>query len=119
MNRIIMTLALATNLAVSFLCWSRSVSAQKGSRCDTPNKNCRTGFSETFCQIINGQLVCNETGRCCTGAEPPLRPNEVSLDGLEVTQSIQNMSQSVTLVAGKPTWARAYLSSTFAGPITV
>jgi hypothetical protein len=35
--------------------------------------------------------------------------NEVSLAGLEITQAIQDMAEDVTLVAGKTTWARAYL----------
>jgi hypothetical protein len=35
--------------------------------------------------------------------------NEVSLAGLEITQAIQDMAENVTLVAGKATWAKAYL----------
>ena len=46
-------------------------------------------------------------------------PNEVALDGLEVTQAIQNMDHTVTLVANKATWVRAYLSSHSTAPMTV
>jgi hypothetical protein len=34
----------------------------------------------------------------------------VNLDGIEVVQSVQDMNQSVPLVAGKNTWVRIYLS---------
>lgn len=34
----------------------------------------------------------------------------LSFDGMEVTQSVQDMDQSVPLVTGKTTWVRAYLS---------
>jgi hypothetical protein len=47
---------------------------------------------------------------------PPIR---VLLDGLEVTQSVQNMQHSVPLVAGKATVVRAYLSVESAGRIDV
>lgn len=33
-----------------------------------------------------------------------------SVDGIEVVQVVQDMAHSVPLVAGKPTWVRAYLS---------
>ncbi|SRR5579862_916901 len=41
---------------------------------------------------------------------PPPQPPWVTLDGIEVTQSVQDMSQSVPLVAGKTTVVRVYLS---------
>lgn len=43
----------------------------------------------------------------------------VELDGIEVTQAIQDMSQSIPLVAGKATVARVYLSSYSAATVTV
>jgi hypothetical protein len=33
----------------------------------------------------------------------------ISLQGIEVTQAIQDMNNSVQLIAGKPTWVRVYL----------
>ena len=36
--------------------------------------------------------------------------SHVNLDGIEVVQSIQDLDQSVPLVAGKQTWVRVYLS---------
>src|SRR5215211_1358903 len=39
-----------------------------------------------------------------------------SLDGTEVTQAIQDMNHSVTLVASKTTVVRVYLSSPSLGP---
>jgi hypothetical protein len=50
------------------------------------------------------------------GAAPP----QVVLDGLEITQAIQDMQHSVPLIANKQTVVRAYLSiSSTANPITV
>jgi hypothetical protein len=46
-------------------------------------------------------------------------PGEFSLDGLEVTQAIQDMPHSVPLIANKQTWARAYLSANTTAPVTV
>ncbi len=43
----------------------------------------------------------------------------IGLDGIEITQVIQNMSGSVPLIAAKTTWARAYLSSTITPSKTV
>jgi len=43
----------------------------------------------------------------------------VTADGIEVTQAIQHMSQSVPLVAGKRTVVRVYLSVTASGPLLV
>jgi hypothetical protein len=51
------------------------------------------------------------------GAGAP--PANVVVDGLEITQSIQDMAQSVTLVAGKKTAARVYLSTNGPTPINV
>jgi hypothetical protein len=41
---------------------------------------------------------------------PPPVYSSFSLQGMEVTQAIQDMQNSVTLIAGKTTWVRAYLS---------
>lgn len=46
-------------------------------------------------------------------------PGEIFLDGLEVTQSIQTIAHSVTLIAGKRTVVRAYLSYQSGTPIRV
>ena len=46
-------------------------------------------------------------------------PDEVALDGVEITQAIQDMAHTVPLVAGKSTIARAYLSTESANPVTV
>lgn len=43
----------------------------------------------------------------------------VQVDGIEVTQAIQDMHQSVALVAGKRTWVRVYLSSPGAPSLSV
>jgi hypothetical protein len=43
----------------------------------------------------------------------------VELDGIEVTQAIQDMSQSIPLVAGKATVVRVYLSNYTAASVTV
>jgi hypothetical protein len=39
----------------------------------------------------------------------------ISLQGMEVTQAIQDMNNSVTLIAGKPTWVRVYLNKNGCG----
>lgn len=46
-------------------------------------------------------------------------PGEVSLDGLEVTQVVQEVAHTVPLVADKATWVRAYLSYNSTTPLTV
>ena len=50
------------------------------------------------------------------GVTPPIK---VTLDGLEVTQAVQDMAHTVPLVAFKTTMVRAYLSAAVAGPIAV
>src|SRR6478752_9948474 len=40
---------------------------------------------------------------------PPIRLNLVTLDGIEVTQEVQDVGHSVPLVAGKATIVRVYL----------
>jgi hypothetical protein len=45
--------------------------------------------------------------------------NEVTVDGIEVTQSVQSMDHLVTLVANKRTVVRAYVSCQSAGNIAV
>jgi hypothetical protein len=52
-------------------------------------------------------------------AGPAAAARQVAVEAVEVTQAIQNMPHSVTLVAGKATVARVYLSSTAAVPLTV
>ena len=47
------------------------------------------------------------------------KPNEVALDGLEVTQAIQDMGHTVPLVADRATIVRAYLNFKSASPVTV
>ena len=41
-------------------------------------------------------------------------PGELSIDGIEITQAVQDMDHSVPLIAGKPTVVRTYLN--FNGP---
>lgn len=48
-----------------------------------------------------------------------LRFARVRVDGIEVTQAIQNLSQAVPLIALKPTVVRVYLSSRLSAPVTV
>ena len=65
-----------------------------------------------------------ETG---SGPVPPREPAErgvtapikVTLDGVEVTQAIQDMAHTVPLVASKTTMVRMCLSAAVAGPIVV
>jgi hypothetical protein len=45
--------------------------------------------------------------------------NSVSVDGIEVVQAVQDMDHSVTLIAGKPTIVRVYLSRPSGTTITV
>ncbi len=46
-------------------------------------------------------------------------PGQVAIEGIEVSQAVQNMAHNVTLVANKNTWARAYLGTTNATPLAV
>ncbi len=52
--------------------------------------------------------------RPCDPAASPLH-----LDGIEVTQSIQDLAQSVPLIAGKATVVRVFLGNSTAAPMTV
>lgn len=45
--------------------------------------------------------------------------SDVTVDGIEVTQVVQDMAHSVTLVAGKPTVVRVYLSRPAGGVVTL
>ncbi len=47
------------------------------------------------------------------------RQVSVTLDGLEVTQTVQDMAHSVPLIAGKATFVRVYLGTTSVTPVTV
>ena len=80
-------------------------------------RQCRdTGATETVADTIGSR-----------GAVPPaepaaaraISPVKVSSEGVEVTQSIQNMPHDVPLVEGKRTIVRVYLSANAAGPIMV
>jgi len=56
----------------------------------------------------------------CNPAPPPPPKASVTLAAIEVTQVIQDLNQSVPLIAGKQTWARVYLSPNAAlGAVTV
>ena len=46
----------------------------------------------------------------CRPVQPPPQA-AVSVIGIEVTQVVQDMNESVPLIAGKQTWARVYLST--------
>jgi hypothetical protein len=48
---------------------------------------------------------------------PPPLIDAVSLQGMEVTQAIQDIDNNVPLVAGKTTWVRVYLSSGKSGGV--
>jgi hypothetical protein len=52
--------------------------------------------------------------RPCDPAASPLH-----LDGIEVTQSVQDLAQSVPLIAGKATVVRVFLGNSTAAPMTV
>jgi len=47
----------------------------------------------------------------CEPAPPPPTQASVGVAGIEVTQVIQDMNESVPLIAGKQTWVRVYLSA--------
>src|ERR1700704_5357023 len=49
----------------------------------------------------------------------PLAPGQVGVAGLEVTQTVQDLSQAVNLVSNKPTVVRAYLDINAPSPVTV
>jgi hypothetical protein len=58
-------------------------------------------------------------GASVTGGALATLLNEITVDGIEVTQSVQSIDHSVTLVAGKRTVVRAYVSCQSAGTVTV
>jgi hypothetical protein len=82
------------------------------------------GMCRTF-DLKDGTLTCQPDGKDPDGRErfsikcvanpttsPPVPPNadSVSLRNFEVTQTIQNYANDVTLIAEKTTWVRAYLA---------
>ena len=77
---------------------------------------------EEFASAVDAVLAELEMSQTDLGAEAPGQPRVlallVSLDGLEVTQEVQDLAHSVPLIAGKPTIVRAYLSYS-SGPIAV
>lgn len=76
------------------------------------------GWQETI--KLDGEELTADRQKLITGCAPPPPPSRhVQLDGIEITQAIENMSQSITLVAGKQTWARVYFSTTSNLPITI
>ena len=48
----------------------------------------------------------------------PVKPATVTIDGIEVTQAIQNLAHGVPLVAGKATLVRVYLTVKLSFPTT-
>ena len=75
-------------------------------------------------QLRGFQVVVSypDTGSALTRVEtalPDIIANPVQVDAIEVTQAIQDLSQSIPLLAGKSTVVRVYLSNYSAGAITV
>jgi hypothetical protein len=58
-------------------------------------------------------------GQVVMDCNPPPPPPPIAVIAIEVTQAIQDLNESVPLIAGKQTWARVYLSTTTSNPITV
>ena len=48
----------------------------------------------------------------------PVKPATVTIDGIEVTQAIQNLAHGVPLIAGKATLVRVYLTVKLSFPTT-
>jgi hypothetical protein len=73
---------------------------------------CTPGQEQSFQQAIDiaNSEINADVNKLRTACAPPPPPDfdTVSLQGIEVTQAIQDMSNSVTLVSGKPTWVRVY-----------
>lgn len=74
----------------------------------------------------NGECICppgralDPDGDCQPFYYPPPPPTEqINLMDIEVTQAVQDLKNSVPLVAGKPTLVRVYISSNTAVPSTV
>ena len=51
-------------------------------------------------------------------AGPPGPPPQITIEAIEVSQAIQDLTMSVRLIAGKPTVVRVYLGTSF-GPVVV
>src|SRR5438876_1122361 len=64
------------------------------------------GFQQAI-QLIQGELSFDQS-QLPTACSPPPPPNfdHVSLQGIEVVQTVQDMANSVRLTAGKPTFVR-------------
>lgn len=86
----------------------------------------KRGMGRLLCQAqLRGfQVVVSypDTGSALTQVTTPLSDittNPVQLDAIEVTQAIQDLSQSIPLLAGKPTVIRVYLSNYSPASMTV
>jgi hypothetical protein len=80
---------------------------------------CPVGPDITYydCITVNGEpgtQACTNghLSQCRPKKDPPPVFDSVSLQGMEVTQAIQDMGNSVPLIAGKTTWVRVYLAKT-------
>jgi hypothetical protein len=80
--------------------------------CNSQPGTCSTGQINSHQQAI--QIAQRELdvdlAKLPTACSPPPPPNfdHVTLQGIEVVQAIQDMPNSVTLIAGKTTWVRVY-----------
>jgi len=81
--------------------------------CTSHLGTCTLGQTQSWERAIMlvEQEIAADRLRLATVCGPP-QIAHLSLDGMEVTQAIQDMSNSVTLIAGKTTWVRVYLGTT-------
>ncbi|MBV8913860.1 MAG: hypothetical protein JOZ05_12570, partial [Acetobacteraceae bacterium] len=82
------------------------------SNCTNHLGECTSGQIESWQAAIQtaGEEIDADLQRERTACAPPPPPNldHLMLQGMEVTQAVQDMANSVALIAGKTTWVRVY-----------
>ncbi len=103
--------------AIAVIVWANFPSAAHA-RCYEPNfpHSCTTadGCPGVIDCVGGYPTKCMKVDPAC-----PVPHNTIHVDGIEIVQEVQDINNSVTLVAAKPTLARVYLSTTRTTPITV
>ena len=81
--------------------------------CNNHLGTCTSGQILGFQQAIataQEEIAADEQQLLTACAPPPPPPHRVEVTGIEVVQAVQDLNNSVSLIASKPTWVRVYLN---------
>lgn len=74
---------------------------------------CSPGQTQSFQDAVNiaqQEISADEQELQTACAPPPPPPHRIEIAGVEVVQAVQDLNNSVDLIASKPTWVRVYLN---------